>query len=94
MASIMRKRDQLEFSLFQPYKGLRWPKRHCAKDMPFQPITILSRMSCGKNFRRLFNKEEAVSPEISLFTPLFTGGNDTGWKKAQMQRDDIGMLNK
>ena len=78
VASTMQKRDQREFSLFQLYKGLRWPKKHYAQDMPFRQITILSQMSCGKNFRRPFDKEEAVSPESSLFTPLFAGGNDTG----------------
>ena len=62
--------------------------------MLFQQITILSRMICGKNIRRLFDKEKALSPENSLFTHLFAGGNVTSWKFGQIAGDDIGMLNK
>ena len=78
VASMIRQHRKA--SLFQHYQGLRWPKRHCALAMPFQQITTLSRMICGKNFRRLFRKEEAVSLQSSLFIPLFAGESDTGRK--------------
>ena len=80
--------------MFQHYQGLRWPKGHCAQDVLSQKITILLQMICGKNFRRLSDKDKAVSPERSLFIPLFAGGNDTGWKLLQMSGDDRDMLNK
>jgi len=36
----------------------------------------------------LFDKEILVSPESSFFSPLFLGGNDTGWKLLQMSGHD------
>ena len=62
--------------------------------MLFQQIIILSQMICGKNFRRLFDKEKAVSPESSLFTHLFAEGNVTSWKFWQIAGDDKDKLNK
>ena len=94
VASTMQKRYQRRMSLFQHYEGLRWPKGHCVQDMLSRQTTILSRMICGKKFRRPFDKEKAVSPESGLFIPLFAGGNDTGWKLMLMPADNTGMLSK
>ena len=62
--------------------------------MLFQQITTLSLMISGKHFRKLFSKEEAVSPESNLFIPLFAGRNITGLKLGQTAGDSIGMLNR
>lgn len=92
--SMMQKPLKIKMILLQHWKGLRWQKGHWVQDILFQQITILSRIICGKNFRRLFEKEKAVSPGVSLFTHLFAGGNVIGWKFRQIAGDDIGMLNK